>query len=182
LKPGGGVLADVLAPHQRIVFCGSAVGTASARAGAYYAGPGNRFWQTLHEVGLTPHRVAPADFESLSTFGFGLTDLCKFHVGQDHMLHPAADDAGALAQKIIDFRPAHLAFNGKRAAWVFLTARFGQKKAPACGLQARAIGVTRIWVLPSTSGAARRWWDIGPWQALADAVASASPQGCPGPI
>ena len=173
MKPSGGILADVLAPHQRTVFCGSAVGTASAQAGAYYAGPGNRFWQTLHEVGLTPHRLAPTEFKSLLTFGFGLTDLCKSSAGQDHMLYPAADDTGALAQKIVDFAPAHLAFNGKRAARVFLAERFGQKKAPACGLQAGAIGVTRIWVLSSTSGAARRWWDIGPWQALADAVASA---------
>jgi TDG/mug DNA glycosylase family protein len=33
------VLPDVLAPGLRVVFCGYAPGTASARAGAYYAAP-----------------------------------------------------------------------------------------------------------------------------------------------
>src|ERR1700753_3045292 len=54
------VLPDVLEPGLRVVFCGTAPGTASARAGAYYAGPGNRFWVTLHEVGLTPVLLRPA--------------------------------------------------------------------------------------------------------------------------
>ena len=33
------VLPDLIAPDLRIVFTGTAVGSASARAGAYYAGP-----------------------------------------------------------------------------------------------------------------------------------------------
>ena len=54
------VLPDVLAPGLRAVFCGTAAGTKSAIAGAYYAGPGNKFWPTLHAIGLTPRRFAPA--------------------------------------------------------------------------------------------------------------------------
>src|SRR3546814_13773735 len=51
------VLPDVLAPGLRLVFCGSAAGRKSAELGAYYAGPGNKFWPTLYEIGLTPrHR------------------------------------------------------------------------------------------------------------------------------
>ena len=42
------ILPDVLEPGLRVVFCGTAAGKASARAGAYYAGPGNAFWPTLH--------------------------------------------------------------------------------------------------------------------------------------
>jgi len=37
---------------------GNAAGTVSARIGAPYAGPGNGFWRTLHEVGLTPSLLA----------------------------------------------------------------------------------------------------------------------------
>jgi len=47
------VLPDMLAPGLRIVFCGTAVGSASARRRAYYASPGNSFWPTLFRVGLT---------------------------------------------------------------------------------------------------------------------------------
>ena len=59
------VLPDVLGPGLRIVFCGSAAGAVSARVGAYYAGPGNRFWPTLHRVGLTPRLLAPAEFRTV---------------------------------------------------------------------------------------------------------------------
>ena len=53
------VLPDVLAPGLRIVFCGTAAGTVSARRGAYYAHPQNRFWPALHAVGLTPRLMRP---------------------------------------------------------------------------------------------------------------------------
>ena len=56
------VLPDVLAPGLHVVFCGSAAGAVSARVGAYYAGPGNRSWPTLHRVGLTPRLLAPTEF------------------------------------------------------------------------------------------------------------------------
>ena len=45
------MLPDVLPPGLAVVICGTAAGTASARAGAYYAGPGNAFWATLTRSG-----------------------------------------------------------------------------------------------------------------------------------
>ena len=56
---------------MRIVFCGTAAGAASARGGAYYAGPGNKSWATLHEIGLTPRRLAPFEFASMLDHGIG---------------------------------------------------------------------------------------------------------------
>ena len=57
------------------MICGSAAGRRSAAAGAYYAGPGNKFWRILHESGLTPRRLAPEEFALLPDVGIGLTDL-----------------------------------------------------------------------------------------------------------
>ena len=162
------VLPDVLGPGLRIVFCGSAAGAASARAGAYYAGPGNRFWPTLHRVGLTPRLLAPAEFHTLLRHGIGLTDLCKTESGADTDLSRQADDAAALTAKIAQHRPAILAFNGKRAAGVFLSA-----ETLDYGEQARRVGETAVHVLPSTSGAARRWWDEAFWRRVADAIRGA---------
>ena len=93
------VLPDVLGPGLRVVFCGSAAGAASARVGAYYAGPGNRFWPTLYRVGLTPHLLAPAEFRTLLRYRIGLTDICKTESGADAGLSGKADDAAALAAK-----------------------------------------------------------------------------------
>ena len=59
------VLPVILAPNLDIVFCGTAVSNISAQRGAYYAGPGNMFWPTLHEVGLTPRRLQPEEFREV---------------------------------------------------------------------------------------------------------------------
>ena len=158
------VLPDVLAPGLKVVFCGSAVGAKSAALGAYYAGPGNRFWPTLHRIGLTPSVLDAHDYRSVRDYGIGLTDMAKHESGSDAILSRAADDPAALAAKIARFRPAALAFNGKRAAGVFL----GQPLL--YGVQPEPVGATALFVLPSTSGAARRFWDERPWFELAEFV------------
>ncbi len=164
------MLDDVIAPGLRLVICGSAVGTASARAGCYYAGPQNRFWQTLFEVGLTPRPLAPHEFRTLLEFGIGVTDIVKTQVGPDHVLRPAESDVEVLRSLIERYRPRMLCFNGKRAAQQFLG-----RTDVALGLQSEMVGATRLFVAPSTSAAARRYWRLEVWQALADEVARLSP-------
>jgi len=160
------IIPDLLQPGLKLVFCGSALGAASAQAKAYYAKPGNKFWPTLHAVGLTPRLLAPADYAELLTFGIGLTDLNKTQSGNDDVLDAAHDDIAGLAAKIEQYRPAILAFTAKRPAQVFLRESFGLKGPPAYGLQPQRIGRTHLFVLPSTSGSGVRYWDIAPWRAL----------------
>jgi double-stranded uracil-DNA glycosylase len=158
------ILPDVLAPGLRAVFCGTAPGTASARAGAYYAGPGNRFWLTLHEVGLTPVLLLPAEFTRLPEFGIGLTDISKTASGSDLEVGRRGVDPERLAAAVAAASPAHLAFNGKNAARAALGLPVDY------GRQPERLGGATTWVLPSTSGAARGFWDIGPWHELAAAA------------
>lgn len=160
------IIPDLLQPGLRLVFCGSALGTASARAKAYYAKPGNKFWPTLHAVGLTPRRFAPQEYPALLELGIGLTDINKTQSGNDDVLAPEHDDVAGLAAKIEQYRPAILAFTAKRPAQVFLRDSFGLQGPPAYGLQPQRIGPTRLFVLPSTSGSGVRYWDIGPWREL----------------
>ena len=162
------VLPDVLAPGLRVVFCGYAPGTASARAGAYYAGSGNRFWITLHEVGLTPLLLRPAEFARLPEFGIGLTDVSKTASGSDREVGRRGVDPARLADVVAGASPAHLAFNGKNSAKAALG------RPVAYGRQPEPIGGATVWVLPSTSGAARAFWDIEPWRDLALAARSTS--------
>ena len=157
------VLPDTLEPGLRLVFCGTAAGTASAKAGAYYAGPGNSFWATLHAVGLTPEQLKPAEFRRLSEFGIGLTDICKVRYGSDEEVGTVEFDVAGLEAKIAAAEPATLAFNGKNAA------RGALERDVAYGPQDERIGGAELWVLPSTSGAARRFWNIEPWLELARA-------------
>lgn len=161
-------LPDLLPSGLRVVFCGSAAGHASARAGAYYAGRGNRFWSTLYDTGLTPEEIAPADYQRLPEWGIGLTDVCKIAQGMDREIAANAFDAARLHEVISEASPTILAFNGINAACM----AFGlSAKTPiAYGLQTRSVADVRTWVLPSTSGAAAASWDFGVWQQLAHAV------------
>ena len=161
------VLPDVLAPGLDVVFCGSAAGTVSARVGAYYAGPGNRFWPTLHAIRLTPVQLAPREFPRLLEFGIGATDLNKLEFGADTALTPAGDDVAGLIAKLDAARPRAIAFNGKRAACAFLAT-----KTLAYGRQAEPWRDIPIFVLPSTSRRAGAFWDETPWQVLGAFVAA----------
>ena len=160
------ILPDLLAPGLRVVFCGSAVGAASARAGAPYAKPGNKFWPTLHAVGFTPRRFAPAEWRELLPLGIGLTDINKTQFGNDTDLAAEHDDPDSLARKIARYRPRVLAFTAKRPAQVFLRTHFGARKPPPYGLQPEVFGGTRLFVLTSPSGRAGSFWTLEPWRAL----------------
>lgn len=154
-------LPDVLAPGLKVVFCGSAAGSVSARRGAYYAGPGNRFWSALHASGLTPRLLAPEEFATLPAYGLGLTDMAKHYAGADAGIRQGDEDPAGLRAKVLTYRPRVLAFAGKRPARALLG------HSPGYGRQDARLGDAVIWVLPSPSGAARRWWSLDPWCALA---------------
>lgn len=155
------VLPDLLQTGLNIVFCGTAPGTVSAMQQAYYAGPGNKFWPTLFEVGLTPHRFTPAEYPALLTLGIGLTDLVKHTFGADSVLSSSDFGREELQAKILLYQPRILAFTSKRAAREFL----GQ--GAEYGLQEQPVGSTLIFVLPSPSGLARKFWTVEPWRELA---------------
>jgi TDG/mug DNA glycosylase family protein len=158
------VLPDVLAPGLAVVFCGNAAGKVSAQKGAPFAGPGNYFWPVLREVGLTPVLLAPEEFRRLPEFGLGLTDACKTHFGSDAEVGVANHDPERVRRAIRDFGPEHLAFVGKQAAQVVLG------RPVDYGRQAELFEDAQAWVLPSTSGLARRFWTVEPWRELAAAV------------
>lgn len=161
---GGEILEDVLAPGLRVVFCGTAPGHTSARQRRYYAHPQNKFWATLHAVGLTPVRLSPADYALVLRYGIGLTDIAKHVSGMDKDL-PAGSlgrtAVEALEGRIAAFAPGILAFTSLTGASRFIgrPARFGEQR--------ETIGATRIWALPSPSPAANWNWRIEPWRELA---------------
>tara|TARA_R110002124_G_scaffold101091_1_gene248499 strand:- start:236 stop:727 length:492 start_codon:yes stop_codon:yes gene_type:complete len=156
------MLPDLLAPRLKVVFCGTAAGHASARAGHYYAGPGNRFWQILADTGMTPHRLRPDEDQLLPGLGLGLTDLAKGVSGMDRDIPATAYAPAALARLIAQFAPGRLAFTSLTAARIALGSRHAAGRACA-----PAFPDLPLWVLPSPSGAARGHFSTGPWHDLA---------------
>jgi len=164
------ILPDVLAPNLRLVICGTAPGTRSAVEGAYYAHPQNEFWRVMYLGGVTPRRLSPHEYPVMPSFGVGLTDICKHAFGADSNLARVDFDADGLAARISAVQPRILAFNGKMAAKQF----FGRGHV-AYGFQPETIGSTRIFVAPSTSKLARRYWDNASWMELLAAAGFVPP-------
>ncbi len=161
------MLKDVLENGLAVVFCGTAASARSAAVMQYYAGRGNKFWRILHETGLTPRRLAPAEYRLLPQFGIGLTDIVKGQSGADRDIDFAAGGAERVREALLHYAPAYVCFNGKRAAREF----FGATSV-AYGRSAERVGSTAVFVLPSTAGLASGFWDDSYWHAAAAAVRS----------
>ena len=157
-------LEDIITPGLDLVICGTAASSVSAQRGQYYAGPGNRFWTNLWETGLTDRVLDPSEYRSLLDYGIGLTDVVKDQEGVDATIRFGG--CGALLRRRLEScSPRYLCFNGKRAALEVLGGR-----RISYGLQATSFGPTGIFVAPSTSSAAKRWWDGEVWIELAALV------------
>lgn len=169
---GGGeyLVPDVLEPGLTLVLVGTAPSGISARARAYYANPENKFWRTLHAVGLTPRQLAPQEYATLPRYGLGLTDVAKRHSGVDAALPGEAWRPDELRSKVEHYRPRIVAFTSKRGASETLGLPTGKlpygPQIPPLGWP----GGSELWVLPSTSPLGHTHFRIEPWQALADRV------------
>jgi TDG/mug DNA glycosylase family protein len=163
------VLSDLLQHSLRIVLCGTAAGTTSAAERAYYAHRQNKFWKILHATKLTPELLQPQQYRDLLRHGIGLTDLVKAAAGTDRATLPklTTADRARLHQAIVTFRPQFLAFTSKTAGQKFFDGKRDY------GEQAEPIGDTRVWILPSTSGAANGSWQPDIWHRFAEAVRAA---------
>ena len=160
-------LPDLLQDDLKLVFVGTAAGQRSADEGHYYAHPGNRFWRTIHETGITPRQYQPHEFPSLLDLGIGFTDMCKAGAGMDHIALNFPIDVPAFREKMLRYRPKTIAFTSKKAASLF----YGSPtKKLTLGRQPLDQDFPDVFVLASPSGAAARYWSAQPWQELANWV------------
>lgn len=160
------ILPDVLRPGLDVVLCGTAPSRASKEALAYYAHPGNIFWRTLWQVGLTPCQLSPTQYPEVLRYGIGLTDLNKTEWGADSDLSGAGFDVAGFVEKMGRFRPGAIAFDSKCAARCFFATLHGRRRI-AYGRQAESLHGAALFVVPSPSGRARGYFDLAPWRDLA---------------
>jgi TDG/mug DNA glycosylase family protein len=140
---------DVIGPGLRVLFCGINPGLYTAYTGHHFAGPGNRFWPTLHAAGFTDRLLHPSEEHLLLPLGYGVTNVVARATATAAELAPEEFVAGgrALARKVRRHRPRVLAVLGVGA----YRTGFARPKA-ALGEQPDRIGDTRVWVLPNPSG------------------------------
>jgi len=132
-----------------VVFCGINPGRVSAAAHAHFANPRNDFWRLLHAAGFTSRLYEPAEQFEILKEGIGLTNAAPRTTPGSGDLRRAdfAGAAGRLERIAADLHPRWIAFVGKEA----YRGTFGER--PELGVQARTLGATRLFVLPSTSPA-----------------------------
>jgi TDG/mug DNA glycosylase family protein len=140
---------DVLAAGLDVVFCGINPGRVSAAAAAHFANPRNDFWRLLYESGFTPRLLEPGEQLELLPLGVGVTNAAYRTTKGSGDLRSGdfAGSAERLTQVAQELRPRVIAFVGKEA----YRGTFGER--PEHGLQARRLGETRLFVVPSTSPA-----------------------------
>ncbi len=140
---------DLVAPDLEILFCGINPGLYTAATGHHFAGPGNRFWPTIHAAGFTPRLLHAFEEAELLPLGFGITNLCSRTTATADQLTKQELVAGgkALRRKVLKYSPKILAVVGLVAYRV----AFERPKA-VVGLQDDRIGSTYVWLLPNPSG------------------------------
>jgi TDG/mug DNA glycosylase family protein len=141
-------LPDHLRSGMKLVIVGCNPGDRSARVGHYYAGRGNEFWPLLHDSGIVPELLDHKDDKRMIEFGIGLTDLVKRPTrGVDELRREEfAEGRIVLSQKLEQYAPQVIAFNGKTAY-----ENFSQRQCKL-GLQKERLYGALVFVLPSTSG------------------------------
>ena len=142
-------IEDVIAPGLKTLFVGINPGLWSGATGFHFARPGNRFWRAIHEAGLTPTLLSPADQHQLLRYGLGVTNLVPRTTAAAAELTPTELRTGAeqLTRKIERYQPARVAFLGVSTYRIAFD-------APRAGVGRQPISIagSEVWVLPNPSG------------------------------
>lgn len=159
------VIDDIGMDTCRLLVVGINPGLWTAKVGAPFARPGNRFWPALHEAGITPRLVdardglSDADLAMLAEAGLGFTNVVARATARAGELTDDEIRAGGrvLAEKVARQRDLR---GGPEIVMVagigaFRTA-FGAKTSSGgkvgVGKQEIAIGGAETWVVPNPSG------------------------------
>lgn len=142
-------IKDVIGPGLRVLFCGINPGLYSGATGHHFARPGNRFWPALHRAGFTPRLLSPYEERELLALCLGITNVVArtTAVASELSIEEYVAGGRRLVRKVKRYEPQVLAVLGVTAYRV----AFNDKDA-GIGPQEKAIGATRLWVLPNPSG------------------------------
>lgn len=149
LAAAGRRVPPLVAPGLRVLFCGINPGLYTAAVGHHFARPGNRFWPALYAAGFSDRLLSPFEEHELLAHGYGITNVVEraTATAAELSLEEYIEGGRRLETQVRRYRPLFLAVLGVGA---YRTA-FDRPKAKL-GLQAEAIGKTRVWVLPNPSG------------------------------
>src|SRR6266550_1954167 len=136
-------LPDHLRKGMKLVIVGCNPSESSVRVGHYYAGRGNEFWPMLYKSGVVPEPFDYHDDKRVIEFGVGLTDLVKRPTKgiEELKREDYAEGRIVLSQKLEEFAPRVVAFNGKTTYELFAQRKcnFGLQKESLYGARVNAL-------------------------------------------
>lgn len=167
----------------KMLIVGINPGLWTAAVNAPFARPGNRFWPSLHQAGLTDYQVdasrgfTAADEQQLLSRGIGLTNLIgRATVRADELSREELREAAAhLIERLDDIRPRAVAIAGItsfRIGYRLPKAKFGQQDT---SLIPNWPADVALHVVPQPSGLnahyqvpdlARIWREV--WESIGD--------------
>jgi TDG/mug DNA glycosylase family protein len=141
-------LPDYLRKGMKLVIVNCNPTESSVRVGHYYSGRGNDFWPILFESGVIPEPFDYRDDKRIIEFGIGLTTLVARPTKSTDLLtrQDFAEGRIVLSQKLEEFTPRVVAFNGK-----LTYEQFAQRRC-RYGTQKGLIYGARVFVLPLIDG------------------------------
>jgi TDG/mug DNA glycosylase family protein len=161
-------LPDYLRPGLDIVFVGLNPGAYSAKLGHYFARTTNRFWPAVRAAGLVPADLGPLTDHQVLEYGLGFTDVVKrpSNGAADLRVADFRQWAPVLREKLERCQPLIACFHGLTGYRNYL--KYAEGLAPeslALGPQDRAIGRSRVFVVPNPSpaNAVYRLEDLTAW-------------------
>jgi TDG/mug DNA glycosylase family protein len=165
-------VADIIAPDLKVLFCGINPSPSTAAIGHHFAGPGNRFWQAIHEGGFTDRRLSPSDDQTLPEWGCGITNIVARPTAKGKEVY-AELKAGILAlrRKVRRYRLAVVAFLGIEA---YCKAFNRKRKNVILGQQTDLVADSPIWVLPNPSKRNRHYQRTRPARTRSSSAAGCS--------
>ena len=139
-------LPDHLRKGMKLVIIGCNPTESSVRTGHYYSGRENPFWPILYDTGVIPEPLEYRDDKRIIEFAIGLTDLVKrpTRTIEELTREDYAEGRIVLSQKLGDYVPRVIAFNGKS-----VYEQFAQRRANL-GLQKELLYGASVYVLPAT--------------------------------
>ncbi len=157
-------LPDYLSPGMRLAFVGINPAVYAVQKGHYFARPSNRFWSAFSRSRLSlpirealgRDRLTPEDDARLLPFGIGFTDVVKRPTrnASELSLSDYREWSPRLLARLDACNPRVACFNGVIGYRHFAHHILGESKPIfALGPQPRPLGETRLFVVPSPSGA-----------------------------
>ncbi len=144
----GRTLADTVGPGMRLLVCGLNPSLHAADAGVGYTGPNNRFWRAMDAAGLLPEGTDRNPWRLLREGRIGMTDLVKRATPRAEDLEGVEYRSGLeRLDRLCGLLAPEAVLLVGLAGW-----RAGAGRRAEPGWQARELGPSPVYVMPSTSG------------------------------